>query len=216
MVAQISSFEKPSTRWQALNISSCSVSIMETAKTIWKIMNIQTYKQIVHMKHIWQRIIFNSFNIKTCILSYMMRCQGKHMFSSEVCLRLDKISGCCRRQYISGRGHTLLENNALQQWQWKGNKVLTVDKFSKSRRLDFQRQLVWCKWYCLVPLWRAMYTTVQKAFLCAMCAVNTVLFTAMQILLHYCCSLFPVELLLFTIVEVRCQHTQFQAQFVPN
>ena len=106
MVAQISSFEKPSTRWQALNISSCSVSIMETAKTIWKIMNIQTYKQIVHMKHIWQRIIFNSFNIKTCILSYMMRCQGKHMFSSEVCLRLDKISGCCRRQYISGRGHT--------------------------------------------------------------------------------------------------------------
>ena len=67
--------------------------------------NVQT--NCSYEAHIWgQRIIFNSFNIKTCILSYMMRCQGKHMFSSEVCLRLDKISGCCRRQYISGRGHT--------------------------------------------------------------------------------------------------------------
>ena len=147
----------------------------------------------------------------------MMRCWGKHMFSSEVCLRLDTKLVAVAEHNISAAGGTLLENNVLQQWQWKSNKVLTVDKFSKSRRLDFQRQLVWCKWYCLVPLWRAMYTTVQKAFLVwAMCAVNTVLFTAMQILLHYCCSLFLVELLLFTIVEVRCQHTQFQAQFVPN
>ena len=44
------------------------------------------------------------------------------MFSSEVCLRLDKISGCCRRQYISGRGHTAGKQRAT---------TVTVEKVIK-------------------------------------------------------------------------------------